>query len=45
MSTISVNVRVLLGEWDIFTLLLGILAYQLAENIPWESLKIQNSKN
>ena len=36
----GVNVRVLLGECSIFELLLGILIYHLAENIPQKILKI-----
>ena len=39
-SMIRANVRVLLGESDIFELLLGILTYHLAENIPQKILKI-----
>ena len=39
-SMISANVRVLLGEWDIFKFLLGILTDHLTENIPQKILKI-----
>ena len=37
---ISVNVRILLEKWDIFELLLNILTYHLAENIPQKIHKI-----
>ena len=42
---ISANVQALLGEWDIFELLLNILIYQLAENISQKILKILRSTN
>ena len=38
-SIISVHVRVLLGEWDIFKLLLGILTYHLAKRFLRKSSK------